>query len=65
MKRGSVHASIANMRVRMKRLPSRHRIAHLRALIARLPSRSIRRQELAVLLRDELAVPPGHEDRTA
>lgn len=39
---------------RMARLPRHHRIAHLRALIRELPARSIRRQELQHLLRDEM-----------
>lgn len=39
---------------RMARLPRHHRIAHLKALILELPSRSIRRQELTHLLRDEM-----------
>ena len=56
---------VAAMIVRMKRLPRRHRIAHLRVLVARLPSRSIRRQGLAALLRDELAAQPRCEDRPA
>ncbi len=42
------------MTIRMKRLPRRHRIAHLRALIAREPLCTIRRFELAALLRDEM-----------
>jgi len=39
---------------RMARLPRHHRIAHLKALILELPARSIRRQELTHLLRDEM-----------
>jgi hypothetical protein len=39
---------------RMARLPRHHRIAHLRALILELPARSIRRQELQHLLREEM-----------
>jgi hypothetical protein len=39
---------------RMARLPRHHRIAHLKALILELPARSIRRQELEHLLRDEM-----------
>ena len=46
---------VAAMIVRMKRLPRRHRIAHLRVLIAREPLCTIRRLELAALLRDETA----------
>jgi hypothetical protein len=64
MKR-SIHAPIAAMRIRMRRLPRRHRIAHLRALIARQASRSTRGQELAALLRDEMSARPECEDRTA
>jgi hypothetical protein len=60
-----IHASVAEVRIRMQCLPRRHRIAHLRALMARLPSRSIRRQGLAALLRDELAALPRCEDRPA
>lgn len=39
---------------RMARLKRHHRIAHLRALIHELPARSIRRQELTHLLREEM-----------
>lgn len=39
---------------RLARLPRHHRIAHLKALILELPARSIRRQELQHLLRDEM-----------
>jgi hypothetical protein len=52
MKRGSKPAS-AIMLARMKQLPLRHRLAHLRALIRQQPAHSIRRQELAAMLRDE------------
>jgi hypothetical protein len=46
----------------MKRLPPRHRIAHLRALIRQPPAGSIRRQELAALLRDEMTAQLTCED---
>jgi hypothetical protein len=62
---GLIQASVADMRSRMQCLPRRLRIAHLRALTARLPPRSIRRQELAALLRDELAAQPQCEGRSA
>jgi hypothetical protein len=54
MKRGSKPASV--MVARMKRLPLRHRLAHLYALIRQQPPRSVRRQQLAAMLRDEIAV---------
>jgi hypothetical protein len=54
-----VNTPAAVMVIRMKRLPRRHRIAHLRALIRRQPARSIRGDELASLLRDEMATRPG------
>lgn len=47
----------------MKRLPRRHCIAHLRALIRRQPPGSVRRKQLAALLRDETTVQPGKESR--
>jgi len=53
----------AIMVVRMKRLPRRHRLAHLRALIAQQPAGSIRREELAALMRADVTVPPGKESR--
>ena len=51
------------MAARMKPLSSRHRIAHLRALIRREPDGSIRRIELASLLRDEVTARPANENR--
>jgi hypothetical protein len=54
---------VAGMVVRMKRLPRRHRIAHLRALIAREPACSIRKEELAALLRDEMMAQIAQESR--
>jgi len=46
-----MNTSVALMLVRMKPLPRRHRIAHLRALLRRQPALSVRREELAALLR--------------
>jgi hypothetical protein len=54
---------MAVMAIRMKPLSPRHRIAHLRALISELPDASIRREQLAALLRDELTAPPANETR--
>jgi hypothetical protein len=51
---------VAAMIVRMKRLPRRHCIAHLRALIAREPLCTVRKFELAALLRDETARQRDH-----
>jgi hypothetical protein len=51
------------MIARMKLLPRRHRIAHLRALIRHEPHGSIRRDELASLLRDQLTARPANENR--
>jgi hypothetical protein len=56
-----VNTPAAVMVIRMKRLPRRHRIAHRRALIRRQPVRSIRGDEPASLLRDEMATRPGRE----
>ena len=50
---------------RMARLPRPHRIAHIRALILELPARSIRRQELQHLLRDEMTAQLKRENRAA
>jgi hypothetical protein len=47
---------------RMKPLPLRHRLAHLRALIRRQPAGSIRREQLAALLHDEMAAQPCCEE---
>ena len=58
-----MNTSVAIMRVRMKPLPRRHRIAHLRALLRRQPAGSLRRGQLAALLRAELAARPAGEDR--
>jgi hypothetical protein len=51
------------MIARMKLLPRRHRIAHLRALIRHEPDGSIRRDQLASLLRDQLTARPANENR--
>lgn len=48
---------------RMARLPRHHRIAHLKALILELPARSIRRQELQHLLREEMTAQLKKEAR--
>jgi hypothetical protein len=53
------------MAARMKPLSPRHRIAHLRALIRREPDGSIRRIELASLLRDEVTARPANENRAS
>ncbi len=49
--------AVAVMINRMKPLPRRHRIAHLRALIRQPSLGSLRRTELAALLRAELMAP--------
>jgi hypothetical protein len=48
---------------RIKPLPRRHRIAHLRALIRHEPDGSIRRDELAALLREQWTARPANENR--
>lgn len=60
--RAVVVAPAATLSVRLKRLPRRHRIAHLRALIRRQPFYSIRREELAALLDDEMTESRGKEN---
>ena len=55
--------AMAVMAARMKPLSRRHRLAHLRALIHQQPRGSIRRDELATLLRHEMAMPPANENR--
>ena len=60
-----MNTSVALMLVRMKPLPRRHRIAHLRALLRRQPALSVRREELAALLRIEMAAQFGREGRGA
>jgi hypothetical protein len=54
---------VAAMAARMKPLPLPHRIAHLRALIAREPAHTIRNQDLAELLREEMATQLPGESR--
>lgn len=56
---------ISIMIKRLARLPRHHRIAHLRSLILELPARSIRRQELEHLLRDEITAQLKREIRAA
>lgn len=58
-----MNTSVALMLVRMKPLPRRHRIAHLRALLRRQPALSVRREELAALLRIEMAAKLDREGR--
>lgn len=59
----AMNASVTRMVFRMRPLPRRHRIAHLRALIGQTPLGSIRRVQLAALLRDETTLPCGNESR--
>ena len=56
-------ASLDVMIARMKPLPRRHRIAHLRALIQQELPGSIRRGELAALLREQWTPRPANENR--
>jgi hypothetical protein len=56
------HPPIGAVAARIKLLSPRHRLAHLRALIRQQPDDSIRRDELAALLRDQLP-PPANENR--
>jgi hypothetical protein len=63
MKGAPKPTSVAVMAVRMKPLPRRHRIAHLRVLIRQQPAGSVRRQQLAALLSDEIPAPAGAEMR--
>ncbi len=58
-----MNASVAIMVARMKPLPRRHRIAHLRALIRQQPVGSVRREQLAALLRIEMTAQLSCEDR--
>jgi hypothetical protein len=58
-----LHPQIEVMAARMKLLSPRHRIAHLRALIQQQPDGSIRRIELASLLREQWTAPPANENR--
>jgi hypothetical protein len=59
-----MNTPVAIIVVRMKPLPRSHRIAHLRALLRRQPARSLRRGQLAALLRAELAARSPGEGRT-
>ena len=60
-----MNTSVAIILMRIKPLPRRHRIAHLRALLRRQPAGSLRRGQLAALLRAEMAArPPGEERAT-
>jgi hypothetical protein len=58
MKRDRNLTPAAVVAARLKLLPRQHRIAHLRALI-RQPVDSLRRRELAALLRDEVTARSG------
>ena len=51
------------MAFRMKPLSPRHRLAHLRTLISQLPDGSIRRDQLAALLREEMTASTANENR--
>jgi hypothetical protein len=57
------HPPIGAVAARIKPLPPRHRLAHLRALIRQQAVGSIRRIELAALLREQLPPPPANENR--
>ena len=60
-----MNTSVAIILIGIKPLPRRHRIAHLRALLRWQPAGSLRRGQLAALLRAELAArPPGGECAT-
>jgi hypothetical protein len=56
-------SSIDVIAARIKPLPRRHRIAHLRALIRHEPDASVRRDELAALLREQWTARPANENR--
>lgn len=56
---------ISIMIKKMARLPRHHRISHLKAIILELPVRSIRRQELTHLLREEMTAQIKAENRAA
>lgn len=57
--------NIATKIRQMSRLPRHHRIAHLRALIVEQPLRSIRRNELIALLKEEMTAQIRKELRVA
>lgn len=50
---------------RTRPLPRRHRIAHLRALIRQQPAGSLRREQLAVSLSDEMTAQLACEEGVA
>ena len=56
------HPPICVVAARIKPLSPHQRLAHLSALIRQQPDDSIRRDELAALLRDQLP-PPANENR--
>jgi hypothetical protein len=56
-----MNAPAVIMIARMKQLPRRHRVAHLRALMRSQPPGSLRRRELAALLRDAMTALPRCE----
>ncbi len=58
-----MNAPAAIMIARMKPLPRRHRLAHLHALMRSQPSGSLRRRQLAALLRDATTALPKCEGR--
>lgn len=60
-----MNTPVAFMPIRMKPLPRRHRLAHLRALLRAQPAVSIRREQLAALLRIELTPQLAGEDGSA
>jgi hypothetical protein len=58
-----MNTSVAMMVARIRPLPRGHRIAHLCALIRQQPVRSVRREQLAALLRIEMTAQLSCEDR--
>jgi len=58
-----MNTSVAVMLVRTKLLPRRHRIAHLRALLRRPMACPVLREELAAVLRAEMAAQTACEER--
>jgi hypothetical protein len=58
----SSYPPIGAIAARIKPLSPCHRLAHLRALIRQQPDGSIRRDELAALLLEQL-LPPANENR--
>ena len=59
-----MNAPVTAMAIRMRPLRRHHRIAHLRALIGQQPAGSVRRDELASLLRGECIAGPESGIRT-